>query len=81
VRLLSTPRSINISDLIPNALPFSVVNLSILEKQNNELKTAINLQTDNLEQIKKYIKKQQPGIKDKEIEQTYEIPADLDYIE
>ena len=51
------------------------------EKQNLEVKTAINLETDNLEQIKKYIKKQQPGIKDKEIELSYDIPADLDYID
>lgn len=41
----------------------------------------MNLQTDNLEQIKKFIKKQQPGVKDAEIEQNYGIPADLDYLE
>lgn len=45
------------------------------------MKEAINNQTDNLEQIKKFIKKQQPGTKDTEIEEAYGIPADLDYIE
>jgi hypothetical protein len=33
-----------------------------------------------LEQIKKFIKKTQPGVKDAEIEESYGIPADLDYL-
>ena len=32
-----------------------------------------------MEQIKKYLKKTQPGIKDEQIFESYEIPIDLDY--
>ena len=35
-----------------------------LEKQINEKKTQVNFWVDNLEQFKKYVKKQNPGIKD-----------------
>ena len=41
----------------------------------------VNEETDNLEQIKKFIKKNQIGVTDIEIEQAYGIPHDLDYIE
>ena len=36
-------------------------------KQNNEIRSAINTEIDDLEQIKKYLKKTQPGIKDSQI--------------
>lgn len=39
----------------------------------------MNGEIDNLEQIRKYIKKTQLGIKDEEIETSYGIPANLDY--
>ena len=45
------------------------------------MKMQVNNETDNLQQIKKFIKNQQYGITDVEIEQIYEIPHDLDYIE
>jgi hypothetical protein len=34
-----------------------------------------------LEQIKKYIKGQQPGTKDADLEEAYGIPADLEYVD
>lgn len=36
----------------------------LIVKQNNELKISVNSEIDNLEQIKKYIKKNQIGMKD-----------------
>lgn len=36
----------------------------LIVKQNNELKLSVNSEIDNLQQIKKYIKKNQIGMKD-----------------
>lgn len=36
-------------------------------KENKELKNAVNLEIDNLEQIRKFIKKNNIGMKDDEI--------------
>ena len=48
-------------------------------KQNNQLKKAINIEIDNLEQIKKYIKKNQVGVSNQEIQGSYGIPGNLEY--
>lgn len=52
----------------------------ILEKQNKEKKDKVNFWTDNLEQFKKYVKKQIPGTKNEDLENQFGIPADLDYV-
>lgn len=53
----------------------------MIEKQNKEIKEKINFWTDNLQQFKKHVKKQTPGLKDKDLEDQYGIPVDLDYVE
>ena len=50
-------------------------------KQNKEMKQRVNDETDNLEQIRKYIKRTQPGVRDSEIEEQFGIECDLDYVE
>ena len=44
------------------------------------MKTKINNEIDDLQQIKKFIKKQQIGIKDKDIQEQYGIVVDLEYL-
>lgn len=45
------------------------------------MKQKVNFWTDNLEQFKKFVKKEMPGIKDQDLEERFGIPTDLDYVE
>lgn len=45
------------------------------------MKQKVNFWTDNLEQFKKFVKKEMPGTKDQDLEERFGIPTDLDYVE
>ncbi|KAL4480453.1 hypothetical protein ABPG74_020969 [Tetrahymena malaccensis] len=53
--------------------------LKQLEEQTEELKTKVNLWTDNLFSLKSYIQKLTP-MDDEEVEKAFSIPADLDNV-